>query len=101
MKKAVIRGKQHVELVEAPEPQPKEDWALVKVMITPMCTEYKMYKSGHQSEFLGHEAVGEVVAVAQPGRVRVGDRVVVMPQYPCGECALCVAGDYIHCEHTV
>ena len=31
--------------------------------------------------------------------VAVGDRVVVMPQYPCGLCALCVSGDYIHCEH--
>jgi L-iditol 2-dehydrogenase len=48
---------------------------------------------------LGHEAADEVVAVAQPGPVAVGDRVVVMPQYPCGKCALCVAGDYIHCEH--
>jgi threonine dehydrogenase-like Zn-dependent dehydrogenase len=65
-----------------------------------MCTEYKMYASGRPSEFLGHEAVGEVVAVAQPGRVEVGDRVVVMPLYPCGKCALCVAGDYIHCENT-
>jgi L-iditol 2-dehydrogenase len=23
----------------------------------------------------------------------------VMPQYPCGKCALCVAGDFIHCTH--
>ena len=44
---------------------------------------------------------GEVVAVAQPGRVDVGDRVVVMPQYPCGKCQLCLDGDYIHCEETV
>jgi L-iditol 2-dehydrogenase len=39
-----------------------------------------------------------VVAVAQPGRVKVGDRVVVMPQYPCGRCPLCVTGEYIHCQ---
>ena len=42
-----------------------------------------------------------MVEVARSGRVRVGDRVVVMPMYPCGRCALCVAGDYIHCEHSV
>jgi threonine dehydrogenase-like Zn-dependent dehydrogenase len=100
MKKVVIRGERQAALVEAPEPLPREDWALVKIMVTPMCTEYKMYAAGRPSEFLGHEAVGEVVAVAQPGRVKVGDRVVVMPQYPCGKCALCVAGDYIHCEGT-
>ncbi len=100
MQKVVIRGERQAELISTPEPQPVEDWALVKVMVTPMCTEYKMYQAGHKAEFLGHEAVGEVVAIAQPGPVGVGDRVVVMPQYPCGKCALCVAGDYIHCEHT-
>jgi len=39
-----------------------------------------------------------VVATAQPCSVKVGDRVVVMPQYLCGKCPLCVAGEYIHCE---
>ena len=33
--------------------------------------------------------------------MKVGDRVVVMPQYPCGECELCLSGDYIHCENVV
>jgi len=27
--------------------------------------------------------------------------VVVMPQYPCGICSLCISGDYIHCENIV
>jgi len=101
MKKAVIWGERQAGLVDAPDPQPKEDWVLVKVHAAPMCTEYKAFVAGHKAEFLGHEAAGEVVAVAQPGRVQVGDRVVVMPQYPCGKCALCVAGEYIHCEHNV
>ena len=49
-----------------------------------MCTEYKAFVEGRVSSAHGHEAAGEVVEVAQPGRVNVGDRVVVMPQYPCG-----------------
>ncbi len=101
MLKAVIAGERRVALVDVPTPQPKEDWALVKVHAAPMCTEYKSFLAGHRAEYLGHEAAGEVVAVAQPGKVKVGDRVVVMPLYACGECALCVAGDYIHCEHPV
>jgi L-iditol 2-dehydrogenase len=101
MKKAVILGERRAGLVEVPVPQAKENWALVKVHATPMCTEYKMFVAGHEAAFLGHEAAGEVVEVAQPGRVKVGDRVVVMPQMPCGVCALCVAGDYIYCQHTV
>jgi len=100
MKKAVITGERRAEVAEVPDPRPKEDWAVVKVHVAPMCTEYKAFVAGHWSEFLGHEAVGEVAEVAQPGRVQVGDRVVVQPQYPCGQCALCIAGDYIHCQHS-
>jgi len=72
---------------------------LVKVHAAPMCTEYKTYLAGHRDEFLGHEAVGEVVAVAQPCRVDVGDRVVALWGYPCGRCELCRSGDFLHCEH--
>lgn len=99
MKRVVITGERKAALVEVPDPQPKEDWALVKVHVAPMCTEYKMFVTGHRAEQLGHEAAGEVVAVAQPGRVKIGDRVVVMPQQACGVCPLCVEGDYIHCEN--
>jgi len=101
MKKAVITGERKCVLVEVADPKPKEDWVVVKVHVAPMCTEYKSFAAGHESEFLGHEAAGEVVEVAQPGKVKVGDRVVVMPQYPCGKCPLCAAGEYIHCEHLV
>ena len=100
MRKAVILGERQAALVDVPTPEPKEDWALIKVHATPMCTEYKMFVSGTKAAFLGHEAAGEVVGVAQPGLVKVGDRVVVMPGYPCGRCQLCVAGDYIHCQNN-
>ena len=101
MKKAIITGERHAEVIEVPTPSPKEDWALVKVTAAPMCTEYKTFVAGHRAEFLGHEAAGEVVEIAQPGQVKVGDRVVVIPQYPCGTCRHCLAGDYIYCENTV
>ena len=41
------------------------------------------------------------VAVSQPCPVAVGDRVVVMPLYSCGTCALCRAGDYIYCRNGI
>ena len=98
MKKAAVLGTRQAALIAAPEPQPFDNWVVVKVHATPMCTEYKRFLSGEPTEFLGHEAAGEVVAVALPGRVQVGDRVAVMPALGCGACALCRAGDYIHCE---
>lgn len=98
MEKAVILGERQAGLVKVPDPKPVRDWVVVKIHATPMCTEYKMFVSGRQTNYLGHEAAGEVVDVAQPGRVQVGDRVVVMPSWPCGKCALCVSGDYIHCQ---
>jgi len=99
MKKAVIFGKRRAGLVEVPGPRPKEDWVVVKVQTAPMCTEYKKFLTGQKTDYLGHEAAGEVVAVAQPGRVKEGDRVVVMPGYSCGRCPLCAAGEYVYCEN--
>jgi len=98
MKKAVITGVRQAALVETTDPTPREDWAVVKVHIAPMCTEYKAFLAGTPQEYLGHEAAGEVVAVAQPGKVKVGDRVVAMPLAGCGRCYLCLSGEYIHCQ---
>ena len=68
-----------------------------KIHASPMCTEYHAFEHGHKTRFLGYKGTGEVVEVAQPGKVEIGDRVVIMPQYPCGRCSLCIADDYIHC----
>ena len=72
MRKAVILGERQGGIVEVPTPEAKEDWVLVKVRAIPMCTEYKAFVAGRKAEYLGHEAAGEVVAVAQPGTVAVG-----------------------------
>jgi len=97
---AAITGPRRIGLVEQEEPVlPAEGWAIVKVHAAPMCAEYKAFVDGKPCVGLGHEAAGEVVRVSAGSRVGIGDRVVVMPQYPCGHCGLCLAGDYIHCEH--
>lgn len=96
MKKVVISGIKQTEVIEVPIPVPFDDWVLVKVYAVPICTEYKAWKTG--GSYPGHEAAGEVVAVAKPCDVKVGDHVAVMPGMPCGVCSLCRSGDYIHCE---
>ena len=100
MKKAVIFGDRKAGIADAPDPKAKEDWAVVKVHASAMCTEYKMFKAGGKADSIGHEGAGEVVEVAQPGHVKVGDRVIVLPLYPCGTCSFCRSGDYIYCENT-
>ena len=86
--------------VDRPDPQPVEDFVLVKIRSVPMCTEYKSFKREREQDAVGfgHEAAGEVVEVAQSGRVKVGDRVVVQPGRSCGTCWLCLDGEHIHCQ---
>ena len=88
MKIASVTGEKQAAVIDVPQPQAKENWVVVKIMSSPMCTEYKAFQHGHETHFLGHEAAGEVVEVAQPCRVKVGDRVVVMPQTPRSPCIL-------------
>jgi len=101
MKVVAITGERKCALVEKSDPKAADDFCVVKIHSAPMCTEYKAYKDGIRTDRLGHEAAGEVVETAQPGRVKPGDRVVVMPHYPCGKCSLCLAGEYIHCRSHV
>ena len=101
MKRVIVTGKKQAGIAEGPDPKAKEDWVVVKVHVAPMCTEYKAFAEGTNYEHFGHEAAGEVVEVAQPGKVKVGDRVVVMPTSPCGKCVYCLEGEYIHCQDMV
>jgi L-iditol 2-dehydrogenase len=101
MKIVKITGPRKAELVDAGAPRAKGEFAVVKILSAPMCTEYKDYRDGQAAESIGHEAAGEVVEVAQSGTIKVGERVVVMPQLPCGTCPLCLKGEYIHCQHCI
>ncbi|MBT3343038.1 MAG: zinc-binding dehydrogenase [Gemmatimonadetes bacterium] len=101
MKKAVIEAKGKSGIVEVDDPIARQDWVVVKIHTAPMCTEYKGFLTGHAATDLGHEAAGEVVDVAQPGKVSIGDRVVVMPGTSCGTCTHCLTGEYIHCEQMI
>ena len=101
MKRVAVTGKRQAGIDIGRMPAPKDNWVVIKVQVAPMCTEYKAFESGADHGFYGHEAAGEVVAVAQPSRVKVGDRVVAMPLSACGCCALCLAGEYIHCQDAI
>lgn len=46
MKVVAITGQQQCQLVDKPDLKATDDFVVVKVLAAPMCTEYKMYKSG-------------------------------------------------------
>ena len=71
MKQAAVVGERQAAVIEVADPKAYADWVVVKVQTAPMCTEYKGFLQGGRAEYLGHEAAGEVVEVAQPGRVKL------------------------------
>ena len=106
MKKVVISGERQAGLADMAIPKPKEDWVLIKNLVVPMCNEYGAWLRGprppsDQISALGHEGVGEVVEVAQPCGVEVGDRVVVNGTGACGRCAYCRAGNFLQCPYQI
>ena len=100
MKTVVIEGKQKARIIDVPIPRSFDNYCVVRIKSAPMCTEYRKYKKGEPCINIGHEAAGEVFETPTSSKVKKGDRVIVMPQYPCGHCELCLQGDFIHCENT-
>lgn len=97
MKTLAITGTRRLEVIDRPIPAARDDIVKVRLDVVPMCTEFKSYLAGETIAALGHEAAGTVVDAGRSHRVTAGDRVVVMPQYGCGVCALCASGNHIFC----
>ena len=79
-------------------PEIGPDDALVRVALAGLCgTDYRIWSGDRPVRYpliLGHEFVGRVEAVgANVSHLRVGQRVVADPNYSCGRCPLCLAGN--------
>lgn len=100
---ALWEGGDAVRLVEVPLPAPGPGEVLVRVRLATVCGSDRHTVSGRRSSpvpsVLGHEAVGDVVAVG-PGEVPadVGDRVVWGVTVACGTCDRCAAGRTAKCR---
>ncbi len=95
----VLDGNQNVTFPERCKPVAQDDWVLVKLLSVPMCNEYQSYAKHRPLSNIGHEAAGIVEDCASSRRFQVGDRVVVMPQLSCGNCEICLSGEYIYCRN--
>ncbi len=104
MKAAVVPAAQSKwEIREVPKPEPGPNQVLIKIRASGIC-----YTDVHQTEgslpgafprILGHEPVGEIVAVG-PGVTtrKLGDRVgVPWMQMTCGRCEWCKRGKPMFC----
>lgn len=107
MKAVCWYGKEDVRVKDVDVPSlinPRD--AVVKVTSTAICGSdlhmYDGYVVGmRRGDILGHEAVGEVVAVGDGvHRLRPGDRVVVPFTISCGECWYCKHGMWSLCDDS-
>lgn len=92
MKALVYTAVHTTEYRDAPEPEPREGDALVRVEAAGICGSDMHAWHGHDPRrvpplILGHEACGTVIDGPQPGA-----RVVFNPLITCGACAYCHSG---------
>ena len=104
MKLVEMLGDRRVDVVDAPEPTPRDDLVVVKVMASTICgTEARSYQFGNESEEsyrnAGHEAAGIVWKTAPGVRIAEGARVAIHPDLAqrCGRCANCYRGVWLLC----
>lgn len=100
MRAALLETEGHLVLTEAETPSIQEpDQILIRVKTVGVCgSEVHAYHGTHPYRkapvILGHEMAGDILATGQAvSRFKVGDRVVVDPQWTCGECQYCQAGN--------
>ena len=103
MKAAVAGSPGQVEWLELDEPSIEPGGVLLRPLACGICTtDVKLVRAGYQGGpryALGHELVGEIVAVGRGSRWSIGDRVAAAPYLPCGECYYCRYDQPTLCPH--
>lgn len=107
MKAAALAEPGRIELIDVADPACGPDQIVVRMLGVGLCGSDLGVHSGARPVprlpwVLGHEGVGEIVAVGEhvEGR-RVGQRVAIEPNYCCLECAACVKGFTSACQNRV
>ena len=104
MKAAVFEAIDQMVVKEVPTPEVDQNSVLVKVMACAVCgSDLRIFHHGNSRvippQIIGHEIAGEIVAVgSEVTKFKVGDRVAVGADVPCGECVFCEAGIGNNCQ---
>ncbi len=102
MEAALVTGKNKLELVDMPTPEPSTGKAVVDIAYCGICgTDLHAYQSGepYNPAICGHEWMGNVSALGKEvGHIKEGDRVAIGISSACGQCAPCLRGETAYCE---
>lgn len=104
MRAAFLESEKHMVMIDAEMPTIRSaDQVLIQVKTVGVCgSEVHAFSGTHPFRkapiILGHEAAGEVLSVGEAvTHFKAGDRVIVDPQWTCGQCDYCRAGDLNLC----
>ncbi|OIN95889.1 L-threonine 3-dehydrogenase [Candidatus Desantisbacteria bacterium CG1_02_38_46] len=104
MKAAVLEELNKILIKDVPEPQIEEGGMLVKVRACAVCgSDIRIYHYGNPRvkppQVIGHEIAGDVVKVGKTVKeFKIGDRVAIGADVPCGECNFCRQGMGNNCK---
>lgn len=104
MKAVELQAINQLALVEKQKPTPGKGEVLIHIMACGICGSDipRVYVNGsyHFPTVLGHEFVGEIVAVADDvDQEYIGKKAAVFPLLPCNECEYCQSGYYAQCKN--
>ena len=106
MKAAVLHSALDMRIEEVAVPEIGREDVLVNIKAVGICgSDVHYYLHGKAASFvvtepliLGHECTGDVTKVGQGvKRIKVGQRVVIEPGFPCRKCRFCAEGRYNLC----
>ena len=88
------------------KPQPKDDEVLISVSLSGVCgSDHSIFNGKYDNPYPiipGHEAVGTIEeAGTQVSHFQIGDKVIIHPNYSCGECDMCRSGLKNICRNKV
>ena len=105
MRSVVFTNKNEVQFMDLPKPEPAANEVVIEVKASGIChTDFEVLKDNYGTGAFpvipGHEYAGIVIeAGGGVSNVKVGDRVVVDPNFECGTCRSCKRGWAHLCEN--
>jgi L-iditol 2-dehydrogenase len=97
MKAALLLSPQKIEIQDIRQPSLAANDVLIEPAYAGICGTDISFYLGHRMVpypfVLGHEVIGRVIDLGtEVHKLHMGQRVIVEPNYPCGQCALCRKG---------